>query len=66
MLNELFKKNWLTTLVGVLLIAGAVGNGLHCAATGGDFFSCVQSAWVQILAAIGFIGAKDALANPTK
>ena len=60
MFTEIFKKNWVTTLIGALLIAGAVGDGLVCILNGGGLFECVQSAWVQILAAVGFIAAKDA------
>lgn len=63
MLKDLFKKNWLTSTMGVLLIAGALGNGLQCLYAGGDFFSCVNDAWVQILAGFGFIGAKDAISK---
>jgi len=59
-MNEILKKNWFTTLVGVLLIAGALGDAAVCVVKGGSFFDCIQSAWVQILAAIGFIAAKDA------
>ncbi|MGI9159234.1 MAG: hypothetical protein ACR2K1_05725 [Saprospiraceae bacterium] len=61
MFTEILKKNWATTLIGVLLIAGAVGDGLVCFINGGGLFECVQSAWVQILAAVGFIAAKDGL-----
>lgn len=63
MLSDLLKKNWLTTLCGVLLIAGAAGDALLCATTGGSFFDCIQAAWVEVVAAIGLIGAKDALAG---
>lgn len=63
MLKQLLAKSWVTTLVGVLLIAGAVGHGVQCTLTGGDFFTCIQESWAQILAAVGFIGAKDALAS---
>ena len=63
MFKDLFKKNWLTTTMGVLLLAGALGNGLLCVYNGGGLFDCANDTWVQILAAIGFIGAKDATNN---
>lgn len=63
MFTELLKKNWFTTLVGALLIAGAVGDAAMCAVSGGNILQCAQSAWTEILAAVGFIGAKDALAS---
>jgi len=63
MLNEIVKKNWFTTIIGVLLIAGAVGDAAVCAVSGGSFSDCIQQAWVEIIAAIGFIGAKDASAK---
>lgn len=60
MFTNLLKKNWFTTIVGALLVAGAAGDGVVCALNGGGLFECIQGAWVEILAAIGFIGAKDA------
>jgi hypothetical protein len=66
MLNDLLKKSWFTTVVGVLLIAGAAGDAVVCAVNGGSLLECAQGAWVEILAAIGFIGAKDALATDKK
>lgn len=63
MFKELLKKSWFTTLVGVLLIAGAAGDAVVCTMNGGSLWDCAQSAWTEILAAVGFIGAKDALAG---
>jgi hypothetical protein len=60
MLTEIIKKNWLTTAIGVLLIGGAIGDAAVCIVNGGGLFECVQAAWVEILAAVGFISAKDA------
>ena len=59
MLQRIIKENWFTTLIGVCLVLGAVGNAGACLISGGDFMSCIQSQGGQIMAGIGLIFSKD-------
>lgn len=59
MFKSIIKEHWFTTLIGICLILGAVGNAGACLIGGGEFMDCIQTQGAQVMAGIGMIFAKD-------
>jgi hypothetical protein len=53
------KKNWKTTVAGILAIVAALAGAGKCAIDGGQIMNCLTESWPAIMIGIGLIFAKD-------
>lgn len=56
---DALKRNWKTTVLGVLIILGVVAQGF--AFESADLIGYLQTKWELLVAAVGLILAKDSL-----
>lgn len=50
------SKNWITSLIGVLIIVLQIG---QCILNGGTLVSCISLNWEALLAAVALLFARD-------
>lgn len=54
------SKNWITSLIGLLIIVLQIG---QCILNGGTFVSCISQNWDALLAAVALLFARDFTGN---